>query len=181
MTRDVTLGLELGQQDDLEALAHILIYFLCGHLPWQGLPSGSHIVKRKQQIKPSNLCCGLPAEFSTFLKYSCSLGFKDIPDYEYISDLFKGLLSREGFENVVMFDWDHANEEQPWDLVSNSQGVHSLDQHKHKQLPKQHEGYELFLFWTSYARVYVKLCLGCTPRHINVSILMTPHPCNPLP
>ncbi|KAF8266725.1 kinase-like domain-containing protein [Lactarius quietus] len=69
-----------------------------------------------------------------------SLGFKDILDYGYISNLFKGLLSWEGFENVVTFDWDHANEEQPWDLVSNCQDIRSIDQHKCKQLPKQHEG-----------------------------------------
>jgi serine/threonine protein kinase len=101
------LGLELGQRDNLESLTYLLIYFCCGSLLWQDLPSGPQsILKHKQQTTPTNLCRGLPAEFATFLDYSHSLGFEDIPDYGYIFDLFKSLLLWEGLENDLVFDWD---------------------------------------------------------------------------
>ena len=63
------LGMELGRRDNLESLAYVLIYFLCGSLPWQHLSGPQSILKHKQQTKPGKLCCGLPAEFTTFLKY----------------------------------------------------------------------------------------------------------------
>ena len=136
------LGLELGQQDDLESLAYILIYFLRGNLPWQGLLCKSRdIIKCKQRTAPSKLCCGLPAEFSTFLEYSQSLSFEDDPDYGYISDLFNNLSSREGFQNAAVFDWDGADKEQRQksaDPASDDPG-YAISQRKR-------EGCVLFLF-----------------------------------
>ena len=136
------LGLELGRRDDLESLAYILIYFLRGNLPWQGLPCESRdIIKCKQRTAPSKLCRGLPAEFSTFLKYSQSLSFEDDPDYGYISDLFNNLSSREGFQNAAVFDWDGADKEQRQksaDPASDDPG-YAISQRKR-------EGCVLFLF-----------------------------------
>ncbi|KAH9008034.1 kinase-like protein [Lactarius deliciosus] len=110
------LGLELGRRDDMESLAYILIYFLRGHLAWQGLPPGSQdIVKCKQRTTPRNLCHGLPVEFCTFLEYCCSLSFEKKPDYGYISGLFDDLSLREGFQHDSAFDWDGTNNEQPRD------------------------------------------------------------------
>jgi serine/threonine protein kinase len=119
------LGLELGQRDNLESLAYLLIYFLHGSLLWQDLPSGPwSILKCKQRTTPSKLCHGLPAEFATFLDYSHSLGFEDILDYRYIFDLFKSLSSWEGLETVSVFEWDRAESAsvQPWNQASDCIG-----------------------------------------------------------
>jgi serine/threonine protein kinase len=161
------LGLELGWRDDLEVLTYILIYFLHGDLPWQELPCGSKgIIKCKQQTLPSKLCRGLPVEFATFLKYSWSLSFEDIPDYGYISDLFNNLSSWEGFQNVVVFDWDRADKEQCQKLaiLASDNADDTIGRWRKR------EGYVLFP-WTSY--VYLKLCLGCAPRLVNASILIS--------
>jgi hypothetical protein len=84
---------------------------------------------------PTNLCHGLPVEFATFLEYSHSLCFQEIPDYKYIIDLFKGLLLREGLENAMVFDWDRAESatEQHQDQVNDCIGQCKCNQPKHCQ------------------------------------------------
>jgi serine/threonine protein kinase len=98
------LGLELGRRDDLESLAYILIYFLCGFLPWQGLEEG--IFESKKRITTHKLFQGLPMEFRTFLEHCRSLAFEAKPDYDHFRNLFNNLLSRKGFQSNQAFDWD---------------------------------------------------------------------------
>jgi serine/threonine protein kinase len=99
------LGLELGRRDDLESLAYILIYFLRGSLPWQGLKCGrdDQVFKRKQRISAHDLCHGLPAELGHFLEYVRSLSFYDKPDYAYLERLF---MSQVESQYDLVFNWD---------------------------------------------------------------------------
>ncbi|KAH9012867.1 kinase-like protein [Lactarius pseudohatsudake] len=130
------LGLELERRDDMESLAYILIYFLRGHLPWQGLPHGSQdIVECKQRTTPRDLCDGLPVEFCTFLEYCRSLSFEKKPDYGYISSLFDSLSLREGFQHDSPFDWDGTNNEQPHNSL-----VKGTVRGRHGQPPRRREG-----------------------------------------
>ena len=107
-------GWQSGRRDDLESLAYLLIYFLRGSLPWQGLGhldgTGHDIVaKNKEQISSHELCCGLPVEFNSFLDYSRSLSFDAKPNYHHLFNLFDNLLSREGLDGPhadLTFDWD---------------------------------------------------------------------------
>jgi serine/threonine protein kinase len=70
------LGIEHTWRDDLVSLAHVLIYFLHGSLPWQHLEGGSikqrhrRIMERKHNIPTIELCSGLPVEFRIFLDYT---------------------------------------------------------------------------------------------------------------
>ena len=63
------LGVEQSRRDDLEAIGYVLIYFLKGRLPWQGLKAKSAhkkykmILEKKQSTTISNLCTGLPPQF----------------------------------------------------------------------------------------------------------------------
>jgi serine/threonine protein kinase len=103
------LGMELGRRDDLESLAYILIYFLRGSLPWQGLCSVQDIVQRKQR-STRTLCHRLPAEFRDFLDYCHSLDFDAKPNYDRFHKLFGDLLSQEGCDNDMGFDWDATDD-----------------------------------------------------------------------
>ncbi|PWU97429.1 putative casein kinase [Trypanosoma cruzi] len=63
------LGIEQSRRDDLEGIGYILMYFLRGSLPWQGLKAHtkqekySRISERKQTTPVETLCKGFPAEF----------------------------------------------------------------------------------------------------------------------
>ena len=104
------LGLELGRWDNLESLAYVLIYFLCGSLPWQDLRSVQDIVWSKRRAT-RKLCHRLPVEFRDFLDYCHSLPFDGKPDYGHFCNLFSNLLSQEGLENDIRFDWDVTDDQ----------------------------------------------------------------------
>jgi serine/threonine protein kinase len=132
------LGLELGRRDDLESLAYILIYFLRGSLPWQGLEDCDLVAESKQQNFTRDICDGLPLELRTFLDYSRSLSFDDKPNYDYLCSLFDDSLSRAELGGGMAFDWDEPDGgvyEQPrarQELCS--------DRRKHTDSPKKRTG-----------------------------------------
>ena len=80
------MGIEQSRRDDLESIGYMLIYFLKGVLPWQGLKNGNEkytrIMEKKLQIPTEILCYGLPDEITYYLKYCKSLRFEDRPDYD---------------------------------------------------------------------------------------------------
>ena len=90
-------NLTYSRRDDLESLAYILIYFLKGSLPWQGLKIESLDEKHKKiyDIKTSynlhTLCQDIPLEFLIYLKYCHSLKYSEKPNYDYIKSLFTNL------------------------------------------------------------------------------------------
>jgi serine/threonine protein kinase len=60
------LGHELSRRDDLLSIGYVLVYFLKGSLPWQGLQGDSHeekylnILTKKQETSLEELCQDLP-------------------------------------------------------------------------------------------------------------------------
>ena len=101
--------MEQSRRDDLESLAYILIYFLCGSLPWYGAKTSTKrqrdkITQMKLDSLP-DLLTGWPDEFHVFLDYTRALHFEDKPDYVYLRKLFRDLCIREGFQYDGIFDW----------------------------------------------------------------------------
>ena len=84
------LGIEQSRRDDLEALGYVLMYFLRGSLPWQGLKAATKkqkydmISEKKMSTPVEALTRSYPTEFATYLNYCRSLKFADKPDYSYL-------------------------------------------------------------------------------------------------
>ncbi|KAG4961467.1 hypothetical protein AAZX31_13G329500 [Glycine max] len=105
------LGIEQSRRDDLESLGFVLMYFLRGSLPWQGLKAGTkkqkyeRISEKKVSTSIESLCRSYPSEFASYFHYCRSLQFDDKPDYAYLKRLFRDLFIREGFQFDYVFDW----------------------------------------------------------------------------
>ncbi|ESW15851.1 hypothetical protein PHAVU_007G107800 [Phaseolus vulgaris] len=105
------LGVEQSRRDDLESLGYVLMYFLRGSLPWQGLKAGTKKQKydkisEKKMLTPIEvLCKSYPMEFASYFHYCRSLRFEDKPDYSYLKRLFRDLFIREGYQFDYVFDW----------------------------------------------------------------------------
>ncbi|KAG6393417.1 hypothetical protein SASPL_147658 [Salvia splendens] len=105
------LGVEQSRRDDLESLGYVLMYFLRGSLPWQGLKAGTkkqkydRISEKKMLTSMEALCKSYPSEFLSYFHYCRSLRFEDKPDYSYLKRIFRDLFIREGYQFDYVFDW----------------------------------------------------------------------------
>lgn len=98
---NVHIGIEPSRRDDLISIGYLLIYFLKGRLPWQGLKKKKENKTNKEDqltmiknVKLSTsftqLCEGLQHQcFEEYITYcSNELDFYTKPDYEYLRQLF---------------------------------------------------------------------------------------------
>lgn len=104
------LGIEPSRRDDLESIGYMLIYFVNGKLPWQGLVKRKNkdelfekIGDLKLSINLNILCKDLPSCFSTYIDYCRNLHFEQTPDYEYLINLFKSTIKKYNF--VKQYEW----------------------------------------------------------------------------
>jgi len=107
------LGVEQSRRDDLESIGYVLVYFIKGTLPWQGLKAKNPqkkyrmILEKKQQVSIAQLCQGLPSQFAEFLGYTRSLKFDAKPDIPYLRKLFRDLYHAQGCASIPkLWDWD---------------------------------------------------------------------------
>jgi casein kinase 1 gamma len=112
MSINTHLGREQSRRDDLEAIGHMLMYFLRGSLPWQGLKADTlkerykKIGETKQTTKIEDLCKDHPKEFADFLRYARNLDFSETPDYKKLVRMFENLMKSRGWTPIDWeFDW----------------------------------------------------------------------------
>jgi len=105
-------GITQSRRDDLEAIGYVLMYFLKGKLPWQGMVNKNKeqrylkIMETKRDTTPEELCKGFPAEFETYVSYTRNLEYEQDPDYEMLKNLFSKVLRDEGYVLDYYYDWD---------------------------------------------------------------------------
>ncbi|CAD8098732.1 unnamed protein product [Paramecium sonneborni] len=106
-------GYSLSRRDDMESLGYMLIFLLKGQLPWQSLQFTSEENKIKQvgqmkiKMEVSELCKGLPIEFTRYLDYVRGLQFKSEPNYKYCQSLFKKVQIELNYvPKELVFDWN---------------------------------------------------------------------------
>jgi serine/threonine protein kinase len=103
---------EQSRRDDLESIGYLLIYFLNGSLPWQGVKAHTKIQKYEKiaelkiNSQVEDLCKNIPKEFITYLNYCKSLAFESTPDYIYLKNLFYKISETENFLFDNQFDWN---------------------------------------------------------------------------
>ncbi|KAG5477036.1 hypothetical protein LSCM1_05374 [Leishmania martiniquensis] len=99
---NVHRGFEQSRRDDLESIGFLLIYFLRGSLPWQGIQAKDQQIKTikigetKIATPLEELCRGMPKEFLQYCQYCRALTFTQKPDYDSLRRLFRGLGKRLG-------------------------------------------------------------------------------------
>ena len=104
-------GVEQSRRDDLEAIGYVLMYFLNGSLPWQGLKVDKKedrykkIYEKKKSTTPEELCKGYPFEFNIYITYCRNLAFEQDPDYTYLRSLFQKIMDLYNYQTDSEFDW----------------------------------------------------------------------------
>jgi len=104
-------GCEQSRRDDLEAIGYVLMYFLRGSLPWQGLhvhkgeDRYKKILTKKRSTSAEELCKGFPSEFAEYVNYTRNLEFEADPDYKYLRGLLLSVLEKEKQPYDFYYDW----------------------------------------------------------------------------
>lgn len=105
------LGHEESPRDDLESLAYVLVYFLRGKLPWQGIPvqnkeeKFAKIKESKMNTPVSVLCEGLPPQFAEFVDMMRLMRREAPCNYCLIRELFKNLAREQSIAYDYQYDW----------------------------------------------------------------------------
>jgi serine/threonine protein kinase len=104
-------GCEQSRRDDLEAIGYVLMYFLRGSLPWQGLHVNKgedrykKILLKKKGTSAEELCKTFPNEFAEYINYTRNLEFEADPDYKFLRGLLTTVLEKQKCEFDFFYDW----------------------------------------------------------------------------
>ena len=109
--------MEQSRRDDLESTGYVLMYFLRGNLPWQGLKLKAKdnryqkILDKKKATTSDELCKNFPIEFKQFIDYTRNLGYTENPDYDKLRNNFHNVVTKTLKEKFdFIYDWTTPND-----------------------------------------------------------------------
>lgn len=108
-------GCEPSRRDDLGSIGYLLVYFLKGKLPWQGVNARDkkkrkkRIGRMKAKTLHHELCEGLPKELRAYFEYCGELKFDEEPDYNFLRSLIRRAAASQKIDFDWMFDWTNSS------------------------------------------------------------------------
>ena len=124
---------EQSRRDDLESVGYVLMYFLRGNLPWQGLKVRSKddrykkILEKKKATTTEELCKDFPKEFFDYVDYTRNLGYEDNPDYDYLRNKFLNVLKDLNEEMDYIYDWTTSSDLKKRKNKKNKEEVYEIE------------------------------------------------------
>ena len=106
-------GYEQCRRDDLESLGYLLLYFLIGKLPWQGIQIHNKSEKYAEIGRLKKMAqIDLPlkpygedaAVLFRYFQYVKALKFEEEPNYDFLRKLFREVMIRRKEEHAPL-DW----------------------------------------------------------------------------
>ena len=116
-------GCEQGRRDDMIAIGYVLMYFLRGSLPWQGLKVSKKedryqkIYDMKMRTTSEELCKGFPRQFMEYIEYTKNMEFEQEPDYDYLRGLFRQVMNEREYKFDYMYDWCQPKEKRKNNVI----------------------------------------------------------------
>ena len=129
---------EQSRRDDLESVGYVLMYFLRGSLPWQGLKVRSKddrykkILEKKKATKTEDLCRGFPQEFFEYVDYTRNLEYEENPDYDFLRKKFLDVLKGLNEELDYIYDWTTSSDLKKRKNKKNNGEVYESDDEEKK-------------------------------------------------
>ena len=109
-------GYEQSRRDDLESAGYVLMYFLRGALPWQGIPGKNKderykkILQKKMDTTSEELCQGYPDEFERYISYTRNMEYEEEPDYDRLRNYFVTVLEKNNEAFDYIYIWSTEEE-----------------------------------------------------------------------
>ncbi|CAE7766646.1 CKL7 [Symbiodinium microadriaticum] len=165
--------MEQSRRDDLEAVGHMIFYFLRGSLPWSGLEAKSQeekyrkIREVKETFPIEQLCEGHPQHFAKYLEQARNLKYTERPDYAGMRKMFASLRAEIGPSEDHDFEFLRGKDTGPLEPLQIDDSIEQPDDKVQKAASGQ-SVFHLHGFTGPFATAHVTLRFGMpevTIRH----------------